>query len=172
MFAIPDPQYWDFCYELASNQAMIDQIKSKEAIDIMGNLKDLDILKDELVLKYCEKLSNEIDEMSVEQVTDFLTIFNCEESKFAHQQAKKTNEMKNEINKVVQRLLMLGDSFNESNYGKLIHAFDDDNDYAAFLDKTSKFVREMTKNGSISMNDAPHIMRAYHNDKDKITGGY
>ena len=51
----------------------------------MGNLKDLDILKDELVLKYCEKLSKEIDQMSVEQVTDFLTIFNSEESKFAHE---------------------------------------------------------------------------------------
>jgi hypothetical protein len=53
---------------------------------------------------------------------------------------------------------------NESNYGKLIHAFDDDNDYAAFLDKTSKLVRTMMQEGSINMNDAPHIMRSYDND--------
>ena len=60
---------------------------------------------------------------------------------------------------------------NESNYGKLIHAFDDDNDYAAFLDKTSKLVRTMMQEGSINMNDAPHIMRSYDNDSERIAGG-
>lgn len=171
MFAIPDPQYWKFCCELASSQSMIDQIKSKEAIDIMGSLRDLDMLKDDLTIKYCEKLSSDLDSMTIESLTDYLTIMNSEESKEAHLKAQQLDQMQQHINKVVQKLTQSVDSLTEANYGKLIHAFDDDNDYAAFLEKTSKLVMQMIQDGAINMNDAPHVMRAYDNDKDRINGG-
>ena len=79
--------------------------------------------------------------------------------------------MKQHIVTVVKKLTQSVDSLSEANYGKLIHAFDDDNDYAAFLEKTSKLVKQMMQNGTINMNDAPHITRAYDNEKDRITGG-
>ena len=66
---------------------MIDQVASKEAIDIMGSLRDLDMLKDDLVIKYCEKLKGDLDQMSIESLTDYLTIINSEESKDAHLKA-------------------------------------------------------------------------------------
>ena len=51
----------------------------------MGCLRDLELLKDDLIIKYCEKLSKDVDSMSVEALTDFLMIFNSEESQIAHE---------------------------------------------------------------------------------------
>ena len=84
MFAIPDPQYWQFCAELAGTQSLVNQIDSKAAIDIIGGLRDVDMLKDKIVLKFVNKLSNDLDDMSVDALTEYLTILNSEESKDAH----------------------------------------------------------------------------------------
>lgn len=84
MFAIPDPQYWQFCTELAGTRSLVNQINSKEAIDIIGGLRDVDMLKDEIVLKFVNKLSKDLNEMSVDSLTEYLTILNSEESKDAH----------------------------------------------------------------------------------------
>ena len=42
------------------------------------------MLKDEIVLKFVNKLSNDLDDMSVDALTEYLTILNSEESKDAH----------------------------------------------------------------------------------------
>jgi hypothetical protein len=152
-FGIGSHQYWDFCLEKLESK--MKELDAPKAIRVINTLKDVGLLTQTLSFGMTDHLLNS-KSLSAENLSILLIIAQSDDIDYIYRSMGKFDKLSKGIQSIEKQLIKSIKDVNEEVFGRVCYSLDEEVMMESLLKKVKIDVSKL------SLDDLPHVMRAYH----------